>query len=173
MKNEIDKKEDFNKKLDDIYNHPEFTERFPEFEKEYEAVDKYGIDKIPEKAKFIFKEIKDLEKDYKLNGDEIEYEEDEKIKEINDLDELTKYIQGDDDKKKKKKKKKKRKDNPINKLSQFNISNQNIDDDQVSIVSHDTIFSNFKKDIINDNIEDNKVDKIQPVLSEKFIEDLK
>ena len=172
MKNEIEKNDDFNNKIDDIYNHPEFSERLPGFEKEYEAVDKFGIDKIPEKAKFIFKEIKDLEKDYKLNGDEIEYEEDEKIKEINDLDELTKYIQGDDNKKKKKKKKKK-KDNPINKLSQFNISNKDLEDDQISIVSHDTIFSNFKKDIIKDNIEDNKIDKIVPVLSEKFVEDLK
>ncbi len=109
MKNEIKKKEDFEKKIDDIYNHPEFPKRFPGFEKEYEAVDKYGIDKIPEKAKFKFKEIKDLEKDSKLNGDEIEYEEDEKIKEIKDIDELTKYIQGDDNKKKRKKRKRKRK----------------------------------------------------------------
>ena len=65
-------------------------------------MDKYRIDKIPQKEKFIFKEIKDLEKDYKLNGDEIEYVENKKIKK-KDLDELTKYIQGDDAQKKRKK----------------------------------------------------------------------
>ena len=35
------------------------------------------------------------------------------------------------------------------------------------------IFCTQNESIINDNIEDNKADKIQPVLSEKFIEDLK
>ena len=53
----------------------------------------------------MYKKIKDLEKDYKLNGDEIDFKEDEKVKEITDLDELAKYIQGDPKKKKKKKKK--------------------------------------------------------------------
>ena len=96
MKKEIKKKDDFDKKFYDIYNNPEFKERLPGFEKEYEATDKYGLDEVPKKTKFVYKEIKDLEKDYKLNGDEIEYEEDEKIKEIKDIDELTKYIQGDE-----------------------------------------------------------------------------
>ena len=111
-----------------------------------------------------------MEKDYKLNGNEVEFKEDEKVKEIKDLDELVKYIQGNT---KKKKKKKKKKENPINKLEQFNINNKNFEDDQMSIVSHDTIFSNFKKDIKSDNIEDDNYIKIKPTLSEQFIENLK
>ena len=164
MKNEIDQKEieqkenNYNNKIDKIYNHPEFTERFPNFKKEYDEIDKYGLNKIPKKAEYIYKDIKDLEKDYKLNGDEIEYEEDEKIKEIKDIDELTKYIQGDE--KKKKKKKKKKKENPINMLNKMNLNDKNFEDDQVSIVSHDTIFSNFKKEIRKDNIEEKDLNNL-------------
>ena len=165
------KQEEYEKKLDDIYNHPEFTERFyEEFAKEYEEIDKYNLDIIPKKINYVHKEIKDLEKDYVLNGDEVEFQEDEKVKEIKDLDELVNYIQGD---KKKKKKKKKKKENPINKLSQFNFNNKNLEDDQMSIISHDTIFSNFKKDIKNDNIEDDDLIKIKPNISKAFIENLK
>ena len=170
MKTKIEKKDDFDKKFYDIYNNPEFKERLPGFEKEYEATDKYGLDIVPKKIQFIYKEIKDLEKDYKLNGDKIEYEEDEKIKEIKDIDELTKYIQGDE--KKKKKKKKKKKENPINLLNNLNSNNQNLEDDQISIVSHDTIFSNFKKDIRKDNIDKDFV-KIKPLISDKFIDEIK
>ena len=74
--------------------------------------------------------------------------------------------------KKKKKKKKKKKENPINQLEKFNIKNNNLEEDQMSIISHDTIFSNFKKDIRNDNIEDEDAVKIKPNISEKFIENL-
>ena len=165
------KKDDYDIKIDDIYNHPEFGERvYQIFAQEYEAIDKDKLDTIPMKINYVYKEVKDLEKDYKLNGDEIEIQEDEKVKEIKDLDELVKYIQGDA---KKKKKKKKKKENPINKLEQFNIINKNVEDDQMSIVSHDTIFSNFKKDIRSDNIEDENLIKIKPNLSENFIENLK
>ena len=164
------KQEEFEKKLDDIYNHPEFPKRVYEtFAQEYKAIDKYKLDIIPKKINYEFKKVKDLEKDYKLNGDEIEIQEDEKIKEIKDLDELVNYIQGD---KKKKKKKKKKKENPINQLEKFNIKNNNLEEDQMSIISHDTIFSNFKKDIRNDNIEDEDAVKIKPNISEKFIENL-
>ena len=48
-----------------------------------------------------------------------------------------------------------------------------LDDDQMSIVSHDTIFSNFKADIKNDNLDDEDLIKIKPMISEKFIENLK
>jgi len=58
-------------------------------------------------------------------------------------------------------------------LEQFNIINKKVEDDQMSIVSHDTIFSNFKKDIRSDNIEDENLIKIKPNLSENFIENLK
>ena len=164
------KQEEFEKKLNDIYDNPEFPKKVYEiFAQEYEAIDKYKLDFIPKKINYEFKKVKDLEKDYKLNGDEVEIQEDEKIKEIKDLDELVNYIQGD---KKKKKKKKKKKENPINQLEKFNIKNNNLEDDQMSIVSHDTIFSNFKKDIKNDNIEYEDAVKIKPNISEKFIENL-
>ena len=166
------KQEEYDDKINDVYNNPEFSKRIYEgFDKEYDEIDKYNLDTIPKKVNYVYKEIKDLEKDYKLNGDEIEFQEDEKVKEINDLDELVKYIQGDN---KKKKKKKKKKENPFNKLAQFNnINNINLPDDQMSIISHDTIFSNFKKDIRNDNYDDDDLIKIKPVISDEFIENLK
>ena len=145
------KQDEYEKKIDDIYNHPEFNIRVEGFYQEYAEIDKYKLDIFPKKVNYVYKKIKDLEKDYKLNGDEIEYKEDEKVKEIKDLDELAKYLQNDP---KKKKKKKKKKENPINMLEKLNINNINLEDDQVSIVSHDTIFSNFKADIRNDNIVD-------------------
>ena len=163
--------EGYDNKINDIYFKPEFNERVYEmFAKEYKAIDKYKLDNIPSKINYVYKEVKDLERDYKLNGDEIEFKEDEKVKQIKDLDELVNYIQGE---KKKKKKKKKKKENPINQLEKYINNFTNLDDDQMSIVSHDTIFSNFKADIKNDNIDDEDLIKIKPMLSEKFIENLK
>ena len=164
---------EYEKKINDIYNNPEFNGKriYDGFKKEYDEIDKFNLDKIPAKVKYVYKDIKDLEKDYKLNGDEIEYEEDEKIKEMKDLDELAKYIQGEP--KKKKKKKKKKKENPINMLSKLNFNDKILEDDQISMMSHDTIFSNFKADIINDNYDEKDLIKIKPNISEKFIEDLK
>ena len=165
------KQDEYEKKINDIYNNPEFDKRVDGlFHKEYEEIDKYNLDIMPTKVNYVYKKIKDLEKDYKLNGDEIDFKEDEKVKEITDLDELAKYIQGDP---KKKKKKKKKKDNPINMLEKMNLYNNNLEDDQMSIVSHDTIFSNFKADIRKDNIEDENIIKIKPAISDKFIENLK
>ena len=60
--------------------------------KEFNEIYKNDSSKFPVKSKFNYKILKDLEKDYELNGNEIEYKEDEKIKEIDDIDELTKYI---------------------------------------------------------------------------------
>ena len=57
-------------------------------------------------------------------------------------------------------------------LNSLNSSNKNLEDDQVSIVSHDTIFSNFKKDIRKDNIDKDFV-KIKPLISDKFIDEIK
>ena len=166
------KQEEYDNKINDIFFHPEFNERvYQIFSKEYDEIDKFNLDIIPTKIKYVYKEIKDLERDYKLNGDEIEFKEDEKVKQIKDLDELVNYIQGD---KKKKKKKKKKKENPINQIEKYNSNKvMNLDDDQMSIVSHDTIFSNFKADIKNDNIDDEDLIKIKPMISEKFIENLK
>lgn len=128
--------------------------------------------KYPKKAQFNFKEIKDLEKDYQINENENEFEEDEKIKEIKDIDELTKYIQGDE--KKKKRKKKKRKENPINILDKLNNREKKLeDDDGCSIYSgHDSIFSDFKRDIKNDMVDNKDCVKKKVVLSDKFISDL-
>ena len=164
--------DEYEKKINDIYNNPEFNGKriYDGFEKEYDEIDKFNLDKIPTKVKYLYRDIKDLEKDYKLNGDEIEYEEDEKIKEMKDLDELAKYIQGEP--KKKKKKKKKKKENPINMLAKLNFSDKILEDDQISMISHDTIFSNFKADIKNDNYEEENLIKIKPNISDKFIEDL-
>ena len=58
-------------------------------------------------------------------------------------------------------------------LAKMNLYNNNLEDDQMSIVSHDTIFSNFKADIRKDNIEDENIIKIKPAISDKFIENLK
>ncbi len=170
-KKELKQKEYYNK-IKDIYSMKEYDERvYAMIFKEFEEVIKFKLnDEIPKKINYEFKEVKDLEKDYKLNGDEIEFKEDEKVNQIKDLDELVKYIQGE----KKKKKKKKKKENPFNKLEKFNNNNNmNLDDDQMSIISHDTIFSTFKADIRNDNIDDEDLIKIKPMISDKFIENLK
>ena len=163
---------EFNKTMEEIYIEYAFTsvKEIPMFKKEYDEICKYGLKEMPKKVKYNYQKIKDLERDYKLNGDEIEYKEDEKIKQITDIDELTKYIQGDE--KKKKKRKKKKKEDPINMINKFNFNEKNLEDDQISIVSHDTIVSNFKKDIRSDNIEDKNIAKTKPILSDKFIEDL-
>ena len=45
------------------------------------------------------------------------------------------------------------------KKSDTSNDQDNLEDDQMSIVSHDTIFSNFKADIRKDNIEDEHIDE--------------
>ena len=106
-------------------------------------------------------------------GEEIvvETEEEKKINEMKDIDELVKYIEGDS--KVKKKKKKKRKENPINILDKLISQNKNIDDDLLSqsatsIISHDSVVSAFKRDLRNDAI-DNNFEKKKPVISEEFL----
>ena len=172
MKKSVEKDNKFIKTLEEVYTESELISvtGSPLFKKEYDEICKYGLKEKPKKVIYNYQKIKDLERDYKLNGDEIEYEEDAKIKQITDIDELTKYIQGDE--KKKKKKKKKKKENPINMLDKLNFNDKNLEDDQISIVSHDTIVSNFKKDIRNDNIEEKDIAKTKPILSDKFLEDL-
>ena len=172
MKKSVEKDNKFIKTLEEVYTEGPLISPTgkPFFKKEYDEICKYGLKEKPKKVIYNYQKIKDLERDYKLNGDEIEYEEDAKIKQITDIDELTKYIQGDE--KKKKKKKKKKKENPINMLDKLNFNDKNLEDDQISIVSHDTIVSNFKKDIRNDNIEEKDIAKTKPILSDKFLEDL-
>jgi len=173
IKNKKDLKQEGYKKVKiDIYSKKDYDDNvYGMIIKEFDEIIKFKMDiNIPKKINYIYKEVKDLERDYNLNGGEIEFKEDEKIKEIKDLDELTKYIQGE----KKKKKKKKKKENPINILEKlYNNNNINLDDDQISTISHDTIFSNFKADIKNDNIDDENKIKIKPFISQNFIKNLK
>ena len=58
-------------------------------------------------------------------------------------------------------------------LAKLNFNDKNLEDDQISMISHDTIFSNFKADIINDNYEEKDIIKIKPNISDKFIENIK
>ena len=152
LKNEVEKDDSINENFKELYGNDET--------------------KFPKKAQFNFREIKDFEKDYPIYGNETEFKEDEKIKEIKDIDELTKYIQGD--KNKKRRKKKKRKENPINILDKLNNRDKRLeDDDGYSIYSgHDSVFSDFKRDIKSDMVDNKDCTKTKPVLSDKFIFDL-
>ena len=152
------------------------------FENDFENKDKKGEEanihfKDPGKNLFDFKKCFD-QLGYSVDkndekGEEIiiETEEEKKVNEMKDIDELLKYIEGDSSKKKKKKKKKK-KDNPINILDKLKQENKIIDDDNLSqssfsVVSHDSIVSAFKRDLKEDTI-DNNYDKIKPNFSENF-----
>ena len=102
----------------------------------------------------------------------IETEEEKKVNEIKDIDELIKYIEGDSTKKKKKKKKKK-KENPINILDKLISEYKNIDDETASqssfsFISQDSIVNSFKKDLKDMNIN-NDSKKIKPNFSENFL----
>ena len=103
----------------------------------------------------------------------VETEEEKKINEIKDVDELLKYI-NDGPQKKKKKKKKKNKDDPINILDKFILEDKKLDDELVSqsdlsiISGHDSVVSAFKREIRNDNIYNNFV-KTKPILSDEFL----
>ena len=106
-------------------------------------------------------------------GEEIivETEEEKKVKEIKDLDELIKYIESDSSTKKKKKKKKKKED-PINILLKLRQENQNFDDETISqsslsYISQDSVINNFKKDL-KGYTKNNNYAKIKPNFSENF-----
>ena len=106
----------------------------------------------------------------------IETEEEKKVKEIKDIDELVKYIEGDT-KTKKKKKKKKKKEDPIDILLKLREQNKELDDETVSqsslsYISQDSVFNNFRKDIKKET-KDNKFEKIKPQFSKEFISKFK
>ena len=89
---------------------------------------------------------------------------------LQNIDDLVKYIEGDE-KPKKKKKKKKNKHNPLDALN-IGIKNEcdELLDDGISIMSEpDTIVESFKIEIINDTIS-NKGEKLKPYLSKNFLE---
>ena len=133
-------------------------ERLFDFNKCYNQLD-YSVDKNDEKGEEIV----------------VETEEEKKINEMKDIDELLKYIEGDS--KIKKKKKKKKKENPINILDKLISQNKNIDDDLLSqsatsIISHDSVVSAFKRDLRNDAV-DNNFEKQKPVISNEFLSKIK
>jgi len=102
----------------------------------------------------------------------IETEEEKKVNEIKDIDELIKYIEGDSSKKKKKKKKKK-KENPINILDKLISEYKHLDDEtasqsSLSYISQDSVINSFKKDLKEDN-SNNDSEKIKPNFSEDFL----
>ena len=103
----------------------------------------------------------------------IETEEEKKVNEIKDIDDLLKYIEGDSSKKKKKKKKKK-KDNPINILDKLreeekkNLDDETMSQSSLSYVSHDSVVSAFKREVRAETT-DNDFEKIKPIFSEDFI----
>ena len=106
----------------------------------------------------------------------IETEEEKKVKEIKDIDELVKYIEGDT-KTKKKKKKKKKKEDPIDILLKLKEQNKELDDEtlsqiSLSYISQDSVFNNFRKDIKKET-KDNKFEKIKPQVSEEFVSKFK
>ena len=106
----------------------------------------------------------------------IETEEEKKVKEIKDIDELVKYIEGDT-KTKKKKKKKKKKEDPIDILLKLKEQNKELDDEtasqySLSYISQDGAFNDFRKDIKKET-KDNKFEKIKPQFSKEFVSNFK
>ena len=96
----------------------------------------------------------------KLLGPEEIYDEKEKVAKMNNIDDVMKYIEGDEKPKKKKKKKKKKNEN--------NYDDIDIDD-SVSIISEaDSVLDNFKNDLIEET-EFYTGNKIIPQLSSQFL----
>ena len=120
--------------------------------------------------------LKDI-KDYieKLLGPEEIYDEKEKVEKMNNIDDVMKYIEGDEKPKKKKKKKKKKNENVINNINidegkEDNMDDIDIDiDDNISIISEaDSVLESFKNDLIEET-EFNTGNKIIPQLSSEFL----
>ena len=114
----------------------------------------------------------------KLLGPEEIYDEKEKVQKMNNIDDVMKYIEGDEKPKKKKKKKNNKNKNNINMINQIeddkNMINENnyddIDiDDSISIISEaDSVLDNFKNELIEET-EFNTGNKIIPQLSSQFL----
>ena len=109
-------------------------------------------------------------------GEEIvnETEEEKKVKEIKDIDELVKYIEGDNNKKKKKKKKKK--EDPINILLKLrdekNLDDETLSQSSLSYISQDSVINSFKRDLKGETVS-NKYEKIKPNFSDNFMSNFK
>ena len=138
-------------------------------------------------------DILDIIKDKLTNliGPEEIFDEKEKVEKMDNLDDVMKYIEGDEKPKKKKKKKKKNKnkinllDDLLNKIEDEKDNNNIInnrndkeneyisDDDGLSIISEaDSVLDDFKNDIIAET-EFNTGNKIIPTLSSEFLNKFK
>ena len=119
-----------------------------------------------------------------LIGKEEIIDQEEKIENMKNIDDLMKYIEGDE-KPKKKKKKKKKNNNKINMLDELankykeanNQSDEEFDfddnEDGLSIITEsDSVLNCFKKDIMAET-EYNTGNKIAPTLSTSFINSFK
>ena len=115
----------------------------------------------------------------KLLGPEEIYDEKEKVEKMINVDDVMKYIEGDEKPKKKKKKNKKKNKNKINMINQIEDDkncNNNIDDyddkdidDSLSIISEaDSVIDSFKNDIMEET-HYNTGNKIIPQLSSQFL----
>ena len=119
-----------------------------------------------------------------LIGKEEIIDQEEKVENMKNIDDLMKYIEGDE-KPKKKKKKKKKNNNKINMLEELankykeanNQSDEEFDlddnEDGLSIITEsDSVLNCFKKDIMAET-EYNIGNKITPTLSTSFINSFK
>ena len=115
-------------------------------------------------------------KDYieKILGPEEIFDEKEKVEKMNNIDDVMKYIEGDEKPKKKKKKKKNKNENIINNINIEEDKGDNLDDidididDNISIISEaDSVLESFKNDLIEET-GFNTGNKIIPQLSSEF-----
>ena len=88
-----------------------------------------------------------------------------KIEKYSNIEDLVKYINGNENKKKRKKKKKKK-----NKVSKMEINEEEKENNNIE---KDEVFENFKLNLIKFSNSLEKVKKIKPKISEAFIENLK
>ena len=114
-------------------------------------------------------------------GPEEIMDEKEKVEKMDNIDDVMKYIEGDEKPKKKKKKKKNKNKNKINMLDDLLNKNENqnkiedcIDlDDGLSIISEaDSVLDCFKNDIMAET-EYNTGNKVIPILSSEFLNKFK
>ena len=111
------------------------------------------------KTKEIKKEnIKDKKDNNSFNGNEMENKT---------VDEIYKYINENNNEKNKKKKRKNRKKNKKNEMIIKSLNEEN--KNKINQEREDYIVNEFKKDIIQNMVDANQINKIKPVVSEKFL----
>ena len=111
------------------------------------------------KTKEIKKEnIKNKKVNNSFNGNEMENKT---------VDEIYKYINENNNEKNKKKKRKNRKKNKKNEMIIKSLNEEN--KNKINQEREDYIVNEFKKDIIQNMVDANQINKIKPVVSEKFL----